>query len=116
MIRLTKKCEYNYELYVKLPTVEKQEFLNKLGKFEDLEEQIGCPLEVVWKALLNGIYESYIDYENNNTVEIRHRKVRGIERFGLSVISPLSGYPDCDDLFEYKDYKKTWFLKKDKSE
>jgi hypothetical protein len=90
--------------------------IEKLGKLEDLEEQLGCPLEVVFKALLNGIYESYIDYGDNNAVKIRHRKVRGIEIYGLSVINTICGYPECDETFEYKDYKKTWFLKNDKSE
>jgi hypothetical protein len=89
---------------------------NKLGRLEDLEEQIGCPLDVAVKALLNGVYESYTDYGDNNSIKIRHRKVRGIERDGLSVINTICGSPECDDWFEYKDYKKTWFLKKDKSE
>ena len=90
--------------------------VHELLGYKQLEEELGCPLEVVVKALLNGVYESYIDYGDNNSIKIRHREVRGIGRDGLNVINPLCGYPECDDWFEYKDYKKTWFLKKDKSE
>lgn len=85
-------------------------------EYSNNEESFGCPFDVVFKALFNGIYESYIDYGDNNSIKIRHREVRGIGRDGLNVINPLCGYPECDDWFEYKDYKKTWFLKKDKSE
>jgi hypothetical protein len=90
--------------------------VHELLGYKQLEEQLGCPLEVAVNALLNGVYESYIDYGDNNSIKIRHRKVRGIEIYGLSVINTLCCYPECDETFEYKDYKKTWFLKKDKSE
>ena len=80
------------------------------------ENQTGCQLYVMIYALLNGVYESYIDFSDDNKVKMRHRKVRGIEVYGLSVINTLCGYPECDELFEYKDYKKTWWLKEDKSE
>lgn len=29
---------------------------DKLGKLEDLEEELGCPLEVLIRALIEGIY------------------------------------------------------------
>ena len=28
---------------------------NKLGKLEDLEDDLGCPLDVVFKAIKNGL-------------------------------------------------------------
>jgi hypothetical protein len=80
------------------------------------EAQTGCQLYVMIQALLNGVYESYIDFGDNNTVKTRHRKVRGIEQYGLSVINTICGSPECDEFFEYKDYKKTWWLKEDRSE
>jgi hypothetical protein len=40
MSRLTEKVK-NVDDYIKLATKDKQEFINKLGKLEDLEEQIG---------------------------------------------------------------------------
>jgi hypothetical protein len=90
------------------------EEITKLGKLEDLEEQLGCPLDVVFKALLNGVYESYTDYGDNNSIKIRHREVRGIGEYGLIVINLLCSYAECDETFEYKDYKKTWWLKETK--
>ena len=49
MSRLTEKVK-NTDDYIKLATKDKQEFINKLGRLEDLEEQLGCPLEVFVKA------------------------------------------------------------------
>jgi hypothetical protein len=89
--------------------------ITKLGELEDLEEQLGCPLDVAVKALLNGIYESYTDF-SDNTTKTRHRDVRGVGEYGLIVINILCHYAECDETFEYKDYKKTWWLKEDKSE
>ena len=80
------------------------------------ENSTGCQLYVMFTALLNGVYEFYIDFGDNNTVKTRHRRVRGIEQYGLSVINTICSSPECDEFFEYKDYKKTWWLKEDKSE
>jgi hypothetical protein len=78
----------------------------KLDKIEDLEDELGCPLEVVFEAIKEGIY--CVDYDN--------QKIR-------KFIAPLCfnstskqfywygnniGYPDL------KDYKKTWWLPSDK--
>jgi hypothetical protein len=84
--------------------------------YEEISKQIGCPLEVVVKALLNGVYESYTDYGDNNSIKIRHREVRGIGEYGLIVINTMCSYAECDETFEYKDYKKTWWLKEDREE
>jgi len=101
MSRLTEKVK-NTDDYIKLPTKDKQEFINKLGKLEDLEEQIGCPLEVFVKALKEGIYQ----------------EDGGRRRF------PFIEYNSATDKFFFgfgtycnvEDYKKTWFLKEDRSE
>ena len=108
MNRLTKKVGDNYcsqsgDFY---------DLYNKLGKLEDLEEEIGCPLEVVEKAIKNGIYTK--ESELDNKLELF--EVRGIEKNGVSVISKFCSYAECDFICEYKDYKKTWWLKEDKSE
>lgn len=78
---------------------------NKLGKLEDLEEEIGCPLEVVIKALKEGIY--YI-YPNGNIVLERSFKLNHYSS-GWCLIKPKLN-------FKLEDYKKTWWLKRDKSE
>ena len=66
----------------------------ELIKYRDLEEQLGCPLEVRCKITTDTTI-----YDNNFTA---------IMNCGFG-----SNY-EFD--FAYSDYKKTWFLKKDKSE
>ena len=109
MSRLTEKCDGGYT-YVEYGTEEK--IVDKLGKLEDLEEELGCQLDVVFKALTNGIYTK--ESESDNELELF--EVRGIEKKGVSVISKFCSYAECDFTCEYKDYKKTWFLKEDRSE
>ena len=82
---------------------------NSLAKYRKLEEEIGCPLEVVFKAFKNGniwvnkneqivnVYDFYLDCNN----------------CGYWFLSIGKGYYDIVGL---KDYKKTWWLKEDKSE
>jgi hypothetical protein len=80
--------------------------IQKLGKLEDLEEELGCPLEVVLKALKNGI----VDIENH---EHRHIHLRD---------NGTSNYPKgwmfhtfhFTYEFSLSDYKKTWWLKGEK--
>ncbi len=84
--------------------------LSKIGQYEDelesykkLEEELGCPLEIRCKL-----------YNNMDIVTDD----------GFMIIKRL--YPDCliaaseydfkEIKFPYKDYKKTWWLKIDKSE
>ena len=80
---------------------------NKLGKLEDLEEQIGCPLEVREQALTNGIYikNIYGDMVNFKVMLVYKNKELG---YYFRIIN--------DGVVLLKDYKKTWFLKKDRSE
>ena len=75
----------------------------KLGKLEDLEEEIGCPLEVLFKALINGIYA----YNGNHyVVFLKFYYVS--EKFRLKDVNGL--------LYPLDEYKNTWWLKEDKSE
>lgn len=41
------------------------EYLNKLGRLEDLEEELGCPLEVVVKIMLGKIDEIVVNYSDS---------------------------------------------------
>ena len=116
MSRLTEKIK-NTEDYVRLATKDKQEFINKLGRIEELEEQIGCPLEVVFKAISNGIYTNWDWYydEFDINAELSHidNVYYGVNPFGK--ISIMFGYKK-ETIIDLKDYKKTWWLKEDKSE
>ena len=51
--------EANIELYPESMGYEhleaEMDCINKLGELEDIEEELGCPLEVVFKALISGI-------------------------------------------------------------
>ena len=74
---------------------------NKLGKLEDLEEQLGCPLDVVFEAIKNGIYDK-----------------KGFHYTVILDLDFLRAYPlDLfDEKWQWSDYQKTWWLKEDKSE
>ena len=108
MSKLTEKVK-NVDDYIRLATKDKQEFINKLGMLEDLEEQIGCPLEVRCKVVTDSVI-----YDEN-----------GVE---YKVVNTYMDYFDCENPFDnemgycdlcafsWVDYKETWFLKKDKSE
>lgn len=108
MSRLTEK-DYKEWVYVVGTTINQKasEHLNyinhKLGELEDLEDELGCPLNVVFKALKEGI----IDEENEDR--------------DIMIVHSKQGYwfrefsEDLPKLW-VKDYKKTWWLKEDLSE
>ena len=81
---------------------------DKLGKLEDIEEDLECPLDVVFKALKG------INYENEFGDFCRCQRPR------LYYSDDLKCW--CWELFfggyvlPLKDHKKTWWLKEDKSE
>ena len=104
--RLTEEVE-NTDDYIKLATKDKQEFINKLGRLEDIEEEIGCPLEVREKAIKYGIYIKNIYGE---MVNFKVMLVYKNEQMGYYFRFINDGY------VLLADYKKTWWLKRDKSE
>ncbi len=87
-------------------------------KYSELEEQLGCPLEVVEQAL-NGFYIVGYGYVSNDDDFIYLRKDNN--GFYLKVVihpskpTPPDFYGYCD-IHYLKDYKKTWWLIKYKSE
>lgn len=112
----TYRCSINKFEYGK----GKQEILNKLGKLEDLEEQLGCPLEVVGRLLLHKERYIYIVEKSKLTDEdfMGKHKVVGVSEFGVCILTTnciciLKTEPKY---YEWKDYKKTWWLREDKSE
>lgn len=118
MSRLTKKekwinpftnVEFNYKVINSdLVAIE------KLGKIEDFEEILGCPLDVVFKAL-NGIYCP--EFEENE--EIKHYYVYGFNKSNLLIKLIYDEYDDyCNEetSIPLKKYQKTWWLKGEKVE
>lgn len=83
-----------------------QQCLNKLGKLEDLEEQLGCPLEVLGKALRVGIYTKKLPSGDR------------IKHSGLKLSSTEKGYYLFNETMcvDVRDYKVLFWLKEDKSE
>lgn len=83
--------------------IKEQQIYLKLKTLEDLEDELGCPLEVVFKALKEGI----IDEENEDR--------------DIMIVHSKQGYwfrDFAEDLprLWVKDYGKTWWLKGDRSD
>lgn len=114
MNRLTKS--FNGEYYYKdANTIIFDNELNynvvqKLGKLEDIEEELGCPLEVVFKALRTGICikdEQYLRLPDFGLYN---------EKFALYAVGANNSMKASLNTFYTKDYQKTWWLKGEKNE
>ncbi len=117
MSRLTEKVK-NTDDYIKLPTKDKQEFINKLGKLEDFEEQLGCPLDIVGRLLLHKEHYIYIVGKSKLTDEdfMDKRKIVGVSEFGVCILTTNCILKTEPKYYKWNDYKKTWWLKRDKSD
>ena len=108
MSRLTIKTKRDVEFYITDDTkCMSNKYINKLGKLEDLEEELGCPLDVLHKALKDGIYAKDPLDEN---------KLKYILIVALSNGDSewhLSNHCFCVNV---RDYKELFWLKEDKSE
>jgi hypothetical protein len=91
--------------------------ITKLGKLENIEEELNLPLDFIFRALKNGIWTyEYWDCEkpeNKDKLKLIHPS--------LYFESSLNQFVfDCGDNGYYsvslKDYKKSWWLKEDRSE
>lgn len=87
--------------------------IDKLGKLEDIEEELGCPLEVVFKAITQGI-----SYELKNGMMESEPYLTFAEcGYGFIFNTGISNRRKVvNGEFQTKDYKKTWWLKEDRSE
>ncbi len=92
---------------------------NSLAKYRKLEEQLGCPLEVLVKAIKNGIWfineDDKLEYIDEalcfNTKLNTDKLVFDNYGYYCKNIEKLKG-----NQIYLEDYKKTWWLKEDKSE
>ena len=108
MERLTKHNGFGYDF--NNPSILRT--LQKLGKIEDLEDKLGCPLEVMYKiyqgvkVVVEITYWDSLDEEDkiSSAVDI----VSCIHKYGFSTSSGKQCY--------WKLYKKTWWLRADRSE
>lgn len=98
---------------------------DKVGKYEDLEEQIGCPLDVLI-AICDTAQNIEID-ENKVGEDYQKEKWKKVKSFIPHCFNRV--YIFCDVWYEenfkggseelvipIKQYKKTWWLKADRSE
>ena len=107
MSRLTEKNKFDTHYGISISKNLLQSAYDKLGKLEDLEEQLGCPLEVREKAIKYGIYIKNIYGE---MVNFKVMLVYKNEQMGYYFRFINDGY------VLLADYKKTWWLKENREE
>lgn len=112
MNRVTRKFEDGYILPVDEYGVEGYlKAIEKLGKLEDLEEKYDLPLDVLVTLL-----DHYYYYD-----EDKHQKIiHSLDMYHKQIV--IKKYENDDDIYGYyehlnfKDHKKTWWVKEDLSE
>lgn len=104
MERLTEKnngnTPYNQTEYPYLAGADINDITNKLGKLEDIEQELGIQLEVLFKALKEGFYVRFV----------------GLPARRLPEYSRFDFYNKKIDECNLKDYGKTWALTKEELE
>lgn len=135
MSRLTKELTTNSNYEIQLiqkgftyvaNTPYYEQIIFKLGQLEDLEDKLGCSLEVVFKALKEGIIvpKDQFDLDEENEREYAfsnyiHSNMIIEEEIGLYYFSASEefylGLKTKDGFYDYplKDHGKTWFLPSD---
>lgn len=106
MIRLTKKNNgtgswtQTGDKYIPNHNIRHKQCVNKLGELEDIEEKLGIELQILFKAIENGIF--YLDMDKRIVfmpyINIDFRE----KEYLFSHIS--------DVLISVRDYGKTWAL------
>jgi len=116
MSRLTTKISDGF--YVADHAHNTDEVTHKLGVTEDLEEQLGCPLECM-VAVFKAMQQDYIYCDIGNGMYKLHNFRLDYVDLADDVYFTRSEYHyvlDDDCCIFVKDYKKTWWLREDKSE
>ena len=103
MSRLTKNNELG-GYYSDYYGPEKQPEIQKLGKLEDIEDELGIDLVTLFKALRDGAWFKI----GNRFYTDRPNLIRDARQFTLQV--PYHGFVNV------KDYGKTWALTKEELE
>lgn len=104
MERLTKRDEDGY--MHKIGECSLIDCYNKLGRLENIEDELGVSLEVLFKALKNGIYRFYEEFEDEPPY-IRFADVSiGYDEDNNTWVFECSNL----DIYDLKDYGVTWAL------
>lgn len=107
---------YKQEPYKVEDSYYDEDILVKLGKLEDLEEELGCPLEVVFKAYKETIVFKKIDSitkEEHVLEGVKNKLIYNGKEFVLHTFFKYKKYYYLH-ILELKDYQKTWWLKGEK--
>jgi hypothetical protein len=78
-----------------------EELLNKLGQLEDIEDEFGIDLLILFKAL----NECYVDGHKGQAIIINNKEI--------AIKYQLSDYSWTSKICKIKDYGKTWALTKE---
>lgn len=89
--------------------------LDDLQQYKDLEDQIGCPLEVRCTVVPDTYIYTFGATMDNHDVVTR-RKVSKISKEGFVISYNTATGKERNMEFIWKSYKKTWWLKADRSE
>lgn len=88
------------------------EHIDKLGKLEDIEEEIGIDLVTFFKFLNAKVcYEK--DPDDN---EITKCLITGITKTGILNVQEAFPYGECEREAKFTDYGKTWALTREELE
>ena len=90
-------CEWELD---RLKIIEKD--LERLEKLEDIEEKLGCPLEVVFKALK----QMFVFHKENVKIEILLLNIKSNDFYLYGFVEDTTQ----DVHINLKDYGKTWAL------
>ncbi len=92
------------------------EALETIKTVVDLQKEIGCPLDVLLKALKNGIWKEMYFREYKEPVLRHYDVIADKDVFTFEYLRhDIDGQDEIGEV-RYKDYKKTWWLKSDRSE
>lgn len=108
----------SYQVVPKI-NISVKDCIDKLGELENIEDELGCPLDVVFKALKDKEIVVKHTYGLNEPVEkLKTHKISGLSVYGRDFVFWLYENIVTDLEFDVnvEDYKKTWWLKEDLSE
>ena len=99
MSRLTEKNKYNKHYGMTTTKTLLQDVYDKLGQYEDLEEQLGYPLKILIKVIVD--QNVYIP------------DLKGYRRITIKNGNIYIKYKRKNYILPFEDYGKTWLLKED---
>ena len=102
--------------YIPNHNIRHKQCVEKLGKLEDIEQELGIPLEVLFKALKDGIWSTIKLnrlHKENQIFQFEHISLKLFEEgWGLVDLRQSFGETLTGTLVLLKDYGKTWWLEK----